>query len=141
MLAATWTLRRSPAPDLLAALMVAASGGSAMGSEGWLWWAGLTALVVGFARVVATVRRRPETLRLTLAGRVRLERTGPDSAAAVLAEGLLEGDSVVTGWLIALRIRRADGRHARLVLTAGSAPADELRRLRVRLLGDARLRA
>lgn len=149
---ATWILRRSRVPDRLAATMVAASGAAGMAGEGWLWWAGIAALVAGSAALLVGARRPDEILRLTLGDRVRLERLPPgypgtpghavtatDSRPGI--EGLLDGGSVVTSWLIALRIRSADGRRADLVLTAGCATPEDLRRLRVRLLTDESLRA
>jgi hypothetical protein len=148
----SWSLQRSRVPDLLAAAMVAASGSAAMASDGWLWWAGAAALAAGLMAMVVSARRRVETVCLTLGERVRLERVaqgqpgsptrGPDAGGdCLISEGLLDGGSVVTPWLLALRIRSEDGHCADLVLTPGCAPADAMRRLRVRLLTDESLRA
>jgi hypothetical protein len=148
----TWTLRRSRAPDLLAATMVSASGGAAMASDGWLWWAGVAALAAGLIALLFSARRHMQMVRLAIGERVRLEPLNPGSPKALSeaslarahdapVDGRLDGGSVVTPWLVALRIRGDDGRRADLVLTAGSAPPDELRRLRVRLMTDESLRA
>ncbi|MBU3694646.1 MAG: hypothetical protein FGM40_07450 [Rhodocyclaceae bacterium] len=136
-----WTVRRSRVPDVLAALMLAGSGAACLTGAGWLWWVGVLMALTGAVLLAVAVRRPPETLRLTLGDRVRLERAGQAAGTPqLLADGLLDGGSVVTPWLLALRIRSVDGTGADLVLTPGSAPADDLRRLRVRLLTDESLR-
>jgi len=133
----TWILRRSRLPGLLAAALTAASGVGGMAGDGWLWWAGASAGVAGLGMLSEVLLRPAELLRLTLGDPVRLERVGQGTAASrLLAEGRISGASVVTPWLLALRI---EGRHshADLVLTAGSAAPEDLRRLRARLLGGA----
>lgn len=134
-----WTVRRSRGPDLLAAAMVAASGAAGMATtEGWWWWAGAVCIGLGALGLLLAAGRSREILHIGLGQRIRLE----SADGGLMAEGLLDGASVVTPWLMALRIRSDDGRRAAdLVLDAGSAPANELRRLRVRLLTDEAIRA
>ncbi len=134
-----WTVHRSRGPELLAGAMVAASGAAGMAvGEGWLWWAGAACIGLGALGLLLAARRSRELLHIRLDERIRLE----SADGGLVAEGLLDGASVVTPWLMALRIRGDDGRRAAdLVLDAGSAPADELRRLRVRLLTDEAIRA
>jgi len=81
----TWTLRRSRAPDLLAATMVSASGGAAMASDGWLWWAGVAALAAGLIALLFSARRHMQTVRLAIGERVRLEPLNPGSPEALSA--------------------------------------------------------
>jgi hypothetical protein len=135
---ASWTLCRSQLPDLLAASMVAASGSAGMTADGWLWWAGAAAATAGTLALVVAARRPPERLLLTLGEPVRLHRLGQGGAPAqLLAEGKVAGSSVITPWLLTLRIEGGYGQgHADVVVTAGGLPATELRRLRMRLLGQ-----
>jgi len=135
----TWTVSRSRLPALFGGLFVGACGAASLAAgQGWLWWAGAACVPLGGACLLRAARRPAETLRISIGERVRLE----DAAGGVIAEGLLDGGSVVTPWLLALRVRGDGGwRSTDVVLDAGAAPADELRRLRVRLLTDASLRA
>jgi len=123
-----------------------------MASDGWLWWAGVAALAAGLIALLFSARRHMQMVRLAIGERVRLEPLNPGSPEALSeasrarahdapVDGRRDGGSVATPWLVALRIRGDDGRRADLVLTAGSALPDELRRLRVRLLTDESLRA
>lgn len=135
-----WILRRSRLPGLVAAALTAATGIGGMAGDGWLWWAGTVALVAGLGVLTETLLHPVELLRLTLGDPVRLESLGHGTAATrLLAEGRIGGASVVTPWLLALRIEGRHG-HADLVLSAGSAAPEDLRRLRGALLGDASLR-
>lgn len=135
----TWLLRRSRLPALAASLLVAASGtaGLASSAGGWLWYS-IACVCLGACGLGRALLASAETLRLELGDPVRLESARGD----LVAEGRLDGDSVVSPWLIALRIRgKGAQRPADLILDPWSAPAEELRRLRVRLLGDETLRA
>ena len=135
----TWLLRRSRLPALAASLLVAASGiaGLASSAGGWLWYS-IACVCLGACGLGRALLASAETLRLELGDPVRLESARGD----LVAEGRLDGDSVVSPWLIALRIRgKGAQRPADLILDPWSTPAEELRRLRVRLLGDETLRA
>lgn len=135
----TWTVRRSRLPALIGAVFLAACGLSSLAAvQGWLWWCGLTGVLLGAGWLAYGLRRSAETLRIVIGERVRLE----DAAGTLMIEGLLDGGSLVTPALLALRVRAEGGRRRTdVVLDAGSAPPEELRRLRVRLLTDASLRA
>jgi len=141
MPATTWVVHRSRVPDVLAALMLAGSGAACLTGDDWLWWAGAMMSLAGTILLTVAVRRPAQTLRLIVGKRMRLERAGQGAdAPQLIADGLLDGASVVTPWLLALHIRGVDGASADLVLTPGSAPPEDLRRLRVRLLTDESLR-
>ncbi len=135
----TWTVRRSRLPALLGSAFLVACGAAGLtADEGWLCWSGAVCVVLGAGDLLRVAQRPAETLRIAIGERVRLEY----AAGGVIAEGLLDGGSVVIPGLIALRVRAEAGRRAaNVVLDVASAPADELRRLRVRLLNDAALRA
>jgi len=134
-----WSVRRSRLPGLIAAWLLTTTGVYGLvAGDGWLWWGSAVGAIIGTLGFVATLHRDTETLRLHLGEQVRLQ----SGDGSLTAEGRLDGDSVVSPWLIALRIRgKGAQRPADLILDPWSAPAEELRRLRVRLLGDETLRA
>lgn len=134
-----WIVRRSRLPDLLAAAMLLASGAAGMAvGVGALWWMGMACSGCGLALLIRACKRPSQRVRLRVGDAFRLESL----TGKLLAEGRLDGGSVVTPWLMALRIRSDRGqRLADLVLDPWSASPDDLRRLRVRLLGDETLRA
>lgn len=135
----TWMVSRSRLPELLGSgFLVAIGSASAVVDQGWLWWCGLTGVLLGAAWLVHALRRAAEPLRIVCQGRIRVETA--DGRA--IAEGLVGDSSAVTSWLVVLRVYGDDGRRqTSVVLDAWSAPADDLRRLRVRLLTDESIRA
>lgn len=140
--AATWTVRRSRLPDVIAAACATASGMAAMASgtdTAWsgLFWAGAAVAGLGGAAGVRALWRHAEILRLTVSDTVRLETLD----GQLLADGPLNGGSVVTPWLVALRWGGSGRRRpVCLVLDALSGTADARRRLRACLLADPDLR-
>jgi len=135
----TWTVRCSRLPALFGGLFVGACGAASLAAgQGWLWWAGAACVPLGGACLLRAARRPAETLRISIGERVRLE----DAAGGVIAEGDPASVRNNPHVIVALRVRGDGGwRSTDVVLDAGAAPADELRRLRVRLLTDASLRA
>jgi len=136
-LTGAWIVCRSRLPGLLSTSLLIATGAACMTGGGGLWWAGSSAAAVGIAMLVLLACRPAQRLRLTLDEPVRLETVEPcGTSARLLAEGRIDPNSVVTPWLVALRIDGPDG-HADLILTNQALPAEGLRRLRVRLLEQA----
>lgn len=136
LLTGAWIVCRSRLPGLLAASLPAASGAVCMTACGRLWWVGAGAAAIGIAMLGLLACRPVQRLRLTLGEPVRLETIEPcGTSARLLAEGRIDPNSVVTPWLVALRIVGPGGR-ADLILTNHAAPTEDLRRLRLRLLGQ-----
>jgi len=135
----TWTVRRSRLPTWVGVAFLFACGANGLTAvEALPWWGAAACATIGAGTLVGAVLQPAETLCLQIGERVRVESV----ASGLIAEGLIDGSSVVMPGLLMLRLRGEDGRQcADLVLDAGSAPAEELRRLRVRLLTDPSLRA
>lgn len=135
----TWELRGSRLPAMVCSLFLIACGAAVLTvGEGLPRWIAMASAAIGSGLLVHTLHRPCTRLRLTIGERVRLE----SATGEVVGEGLVDGASLVIPGLIALRLRHESGRRCTdLLLDTSAAPADDLRRLRVRLLNDTGLRA
>lgn len=126
----TVELRESNWPSRLAAILIAATGLACCVTAGPASWFAAPLLAVAAGGMLWQRHQAPSVWRLTVFPDTGIEAIETGSGEVV--QGRVADSSLVTERCIALTVV-SEQRPLRLVLTAESAGADDLRRLRLRL--------